>query len=219
MKFGEGIGSYVVGEVPVRQQTEAYALRKAGHDLGIDPAAWQFGDKTETKKSITVNVIRKVQPPVQTETPALSSAEPDSAVIEQAPVMRAIEEGAMHQPVEPAAPADTTTEVAEGAKSTEDETVAFEATPPAKGKKGKGEKSEEPEVPAIVMVGRADLLEALKVCLAIAGSGSGMIPTLSHVLLSASKSELVLSATSLDIAYTARGGLRGLGPGGRSGSR
>jgi DNA polymerase-3 subunit beta len=205
LKFGEGIGNYVVGEVPVKQQTEAYALRKAAHDLGIDPPAWQFGDKTETKKSITVNVIRKVQPPVQTETPALSSAEPDSAAVDQAPVMRAIEEGAMHQPVEPAAPAETATEVAEGAKSTEDDAVVFEeaVAPAVKGKRGKkAKKEEEPEVPVIVTLGRADLLEALKVCLAIAGSGSGMIPTLSHVLLSASKSELTLSVTSLDIAYT-----------------
>jgi DNA polymerase-3 subunit beta len=71
------------------------------------------------------------------------------------------------------------------------------------GKKGKGKaKEEEPEVPVIVTVGRSDLLEALKVCLAIAGSGSGMIPTLSHVHLAASENELVLSVTSLEIAYT-----------------
>jgi DNA polymerase-3 subunit beta len=212
LKFGEGIGSYVVGEVPMNDKTEAYALRKAGRDLGVEPAAWQFGEITETKKSIVVNVTRKVQPPEQTEVVAGTA-------------LRVIEEGAMRQAVEPAAPG--TVEIVAGEKidvgdavvvndegkavkaevapeRTEDETAAFEATPPAKGKKGKAKakKPEEPEVPAIVMVGRADLLEALKVCLAIAGSGSGMIPTLSHVLLNASKSELTLSVTSLDIAYT-----------------
>jgi DNA polymerase-3 subunit beta len=223
LKFPEGFGTYVAGEIhEINEKTEAVALRRAGQNLGIEPAAWQFGEVIETKNAITVKVIRKVQPPEQAAAgsqeigaPEASRSSAEETIAQEAAPIVARIEGGMHQPVDLEAPAAEIVEAAplqegtgaEAPAEKGDEDVAFGPEAPAaeaKGKKGrsKAKKEQEPEVPAIVTIGRADLLDALKVCLAVAGSGSGMIPTLSHVLLSASGSELVLSSTALDIAYT-----------------
>ena len=55
LKFADGYGTYV----GVGGWTFEYALRKAGHDLGIDPKAWQEGNRTQTRKTRTIQVIRK----------------------------------------------------------------------------------------------------------------------------------------------------------------
>jgi DNA polymerase-3 subunit beta len=137
LKFADGIGNYV-GEPG---WTFPYALRKASHDLGIDARLWEAGEQTETKKTITIQVIRKrgVRP-----------AEPEAP-----------QAGGTDT-------AEASTGSAGESTGNESDLTSEDLATGAVIKGGPGPES--PEPPIVVTLKRSEITEMLKVCVETTGT-------------------------------------------------
>lgn len=169
LKFDEGFGSYI-GEAG---WTFAYAMRKASHDLGIDPRAWQEGERTETKRTVTVKVVRKTAEPEDKET----GGTPD---LPEPPKMKTVY-------------GDIEGEEAPEVPAPEDDGLVFEDALTGAVVKG----DDKPE-PVVVTLRRSEIFETLKVCLQTLGN---IAPALSHVRIEAREQECLISATNLETSY------------------
>ncbi|MGD0489258.1 MAG: DNA polymerase III subunit beta [Syntrophorhabdales bacterium] len=198
LKFAEGLGSYV-GEA---NWTEAYALRKAQHDLGIDMNAWEFGERTVTAKSITVKVVRKVvEVPIQPEPPAVDETETSPTVeryyfnesvgqFEDTEIVMEsrMEEIAREEPASEAyeasfPPGFTAQELLTGV------TVAG------------GPKAEDTFTPVLVTLPLKETVAALKIAVDIA-SGKNIMPILRNIRIEAIGDKAAIQVTDLEKAWS-----------------